>query len=351
MNLTVGYVRNKTRIPQALGLCPSDPRILQYLNETQERLVPKGLWIGTYGRFRICASDGCISLPPQIANIERMAICGQPMPTHDLFYEFLDNGFGTRNAVCQGSGTGGSCCGGGCGLGEADLRGWFPTFADIRGTSKKLRLICDVADDVGKKVLLLGYDQNGNWIRTNPAGIWQDGETVVLAQAPGVTSTHFFDGGVTGVQFLDDREGQVWMYELAVDTTLRMIGSYQYFETNPSYPRYLFPSILTQTQQDGSCGLTTIEVIAKLEILPLVKDTDTLLITSRPALKEMCVGIKKADDEADSSKSNDIIMKAEAVAMRYLDDQIDFYLGTGREVGLNIKGPNIGTVRPIEVLM
>lgn len=354
MNITVGYLKTKTRLLPSLGICATDSRLLPWLNECQQRLVPKGLWIGTFGRFRLCVTDGCVSLPPQLANMERMALCGQPAPIHDQFYEFLDNGFGTRNAVCQNTnGSGGSCCGGGgCGLEEANHRGWFPTFSDIRGTAKKLRLICDVSADVGKEVLLLGYDENGNWIRTSPGGVWQDGETVALAQSPGVDSTHFFDGGVTGIQFLDDREGQVWLYERdTVAATSRMIGSYQYFETNPSYPRYLFPSIRSQTQDDGSCGLTTIELIGRLEILPLVKDTDLMLITSEPAIKEMCLGIKKAEDEADSLKANQIIMAAEAIAADYLDRQIDYYLGTGREVGLNIVGPNIGTVRPIPAFL
>lgn len=352
MNLTVGHIRNKTRIPQSLGLCSTDSRVLAYLNEAQERLVPKGLWVGTYGRFRICATDGCVTLPPQLANIERMALCGQPRPVHDMFYEFLDNGFGTRNAVCQNN-SGTSCCGGGgCGLPEANLRGWFPSFADIRGTDKKLTLVCDVSADVGKEVLLTGYDENGNWIRTNPGGVWQDGETVELAQSTGVTTTKFFDGGLSGVQFLEDREGQVWLYENdTVAVTLRMIGSYQYWETNPSYARYLFPGVLSQTQDDDSCGLTTIELIGKLEILPLVQDTDLLLITSVPALKEMCLGIKKAEDEADSVKANQLIVAAEAVATKYLDEQIDHYLGTGREVGMNVKGLNFGIAQPVDTLL
>ncbi len=348
MNLTVGYVRNKTRIPAALGLCPDSPRVLAYLNESQDRLVPKGLWIGTYGRFRICATDGCLTLPPQMASIERLALCSQPLPVHDMFYEFLDNGFGTRNAVCQNN-SGTACCGGGgCGLGEANLRGWFPTFGDIRGTAKKLVLVCDRATDVGKRVLVTGYDENNNWIRTTQGSTIEDGEVIVLAQSAGTTSTKFYDGGITSVQFLDDRDGLVWLYEYdTVATTLRLIGSYQYFETAPSYPRYLLPSILTQTQTDGSCNTTTIELIAKLEILPLVKDTDLMLITCIPALKEMCVGIKKAEDEADSTKSNQIIVAAEAVATRYLDDQIDHYLGTGREVGMNIRGLNFGIADPV----
>jgi hypothetical protein len=33
--------------------------------------------------------------------------------------------------------------------------------------------------------------------------------------------------------------------------------------------------------------------------------------------------------------------------MRYLDDELDHYLGVGRETGVNFKGSSIGTVRPV----
>jgi hypothetical protein len=341
--LTLGQIRNKTRIPQALGLCPSDARIPQFLNEAVQRVLGKGLWIGTVGRFRLCLTDGCCTLPPQIAALERISICGQPVPIHDYWFEFLDNGFGPRSAACNGSG--------GCGLEEANLRGWFPSFADIRGTGKKLRFACDLSTDVGKTVLALGYDENGNWIRTPQPTLYEDGELIVLAQAPGTDSTKQFSS-LTGIQFPDDRDGQVWLWERDVAlATSRLIGSYQYWEENPSYPRYYFPSIRTQTTEEGGCATTLVEAIAKLEFIPVVKDTDYLLITCVPALKEMCVAIKKAEDQADSSEANNIIIKAEAVATRYLDEQIDFCLGQGREVGLNIRGSNIGTTRPIEALL
>jgi len=294
----------------------------------------------------MCATDGCISLLPQLASIERVSVCGQVIPSHDMFYEFLSNGLGPRNASCSTSS--GCTCGGGCGVAEANLRGWFPTFADIRGASKKLRLVCDVSADVGKRVLCLGYDENKNWIRTSPGGVWQDGETVILAQSPGTDTTKFFDGGVTGIQFLDAREGQVWLYERdTVAATSRMIGSYQYFETVPSYARYLFPSIFAQSNSAGGCATTLVEIIGRLEYFPVVKDTDVLIIGNIPALKNMAVAVKTYEEAVNTS---DIQRAAafEALAVKELDQEVEYYLGEGREVGVNFKGSSIGTVRPVE---
>ncbi len=344
MKLTVSAIK-ASRIPAALNVCPTDARLLPWLNEAIERLLRKALWINTYGRFRICATDGCISLPPQIASIERVAVCGQVIPVHDFFYEFLSNGLGPRNASCSTSS--GCSCGGGCGVAEANLRGWFPTFADIRGASKKLRLVCDVSADVGKRVLCLGYDENKNWIRTSPGGVWQDGETVVLAQSPGTDTTKFFDGGITGIQFLDAREGQVWLYERdTVAATSRLIGSYQYFETNPYYARYYFPSICAQPS-GSSCTTTQVEIIGRLEYFPVVKDTDVLLIGNIPALKNMAVAVKTYE-EAVNNADIQRAMAFEALAVKELDNEIEFMLGSGREVGVNFQGSSIGTVRPVE---
>ncbi len=347
MKLTVAQVK-ASRIPAALNICPTNARLLAWLNEAIERLIRKALWIGTYGRFRICATDGCITLPSQLASIERAAQCGVVIPTHDMWYEFLSNGLGPRNASCS---TAGGCnCGGGCGVAEANLRGWFPTFADIRSTAKKLRLVCDLSTDVGKSVLCLGYDENGNWIRTIQSGVYADGEVVLLAQAPGTYSTKFFDGGVTGIQFLDARDGQVWLYEYdTVATTSRMIGSYQYFETVPSYARYFFPSICAQSS-GSSCATTQVEIIGRLEYYPVVKDTDVLLIGNIPALKNMCVAVKTYE-EAVNNADIQRAMAFEALAVKELDSEIEFYLAEGREVGVNFQGSSVGTVQPVPTLM
>jgi len=342
--LTFAQVK-ASRIPAALNVCPTDPRLLAWVNEAVERLLKKALWIGTYGRFRMCATDGCISLPPQIASIERVAVCGQVVPSHDLFFEFLSNGLGPRNASC--STASGCTCGGGCGVAEANLRGWFPTFADIRGTTKKLRLVCDVSADIGKRVLCLGYDENGNWIRTSPGGVWQDGETVLLAQSPGTDTTKYFDGGITGIQLLDAREGQVWLYERdTTAATSRLIGSYQYFETVPNYARFYFPSIIAQPQTGGGCTTTPVEIIGRLEYFPVVKDTDVLLIGNIPALKNMAVAVKTYE-EAVNNADIQRAMAFEALAVKELDNEVEWALGEGREVGVNFKGANIGTVRPV----
>lgn len=352
MRTTLGDVR-LSRIPPVLGVCATDPRVAAYVNEATQRLLPKGHWWGSYAHVRICATEGCLTMPPQIAAIERASICGQAIRVHDQWYQFLENGFGIREqlASCSSSGSNGdtiSRCGGTCfGMGEALQRGTFPTFRDIRGTNKKLTIVCDLPGDVGKEILLLGYDENGNWIRTDQGGVVRDGEILELDQSAGTTSTHLFSA-LTDIQILEEMDGQWWLYEFNTDTALlTMLGHYQYFERRPNYQRYFFPSILQGTDSEDNCTLTKVDCMVKLDYVPVKNDTDYCLIASIPALKEMSRSIMLSEKEPDYEKAERILMAGEKNALRELDAELDHYLGQ-RNVGIDIVGPSVGSAQVIE---
>ncbi len=319
-----------SRIPESVNIPPNDSRLVQYVNEATERLLKAGKWWGTYARYRLCASAGLITFPRQIATIEAVALCGNPIPVHDLWFEFIANGWGTRKD-----------CDGIC---ECDYRGRFPTFSDIIGTDKKVRLICDVATDVGKTVLVLGYDANGNWIRTDQGGTILDGEVVVLTQSPGTLSTNLFSA-ITDIQVVSAMDGQWWLYEY--DTTLttqRMVGQYQYDDARPSFARYLFPSIRNCTA--SNCQSTLVEAICKLDFIKVVRDTDYLLIGDLPALKFACMAIKASEEERYNDETT--LMNKAVVE---LQNELSHFLGDGRTIGINLQGSNIGTNDPIPVLL
>ncbi len=335
-----------SRIAEALCICPTDPAFIQYVNEAQEMLLHRGRFWGTVGRWNICVSDGCITLPATLDTIERAAVCHSPVRVRDMWYEFLDNGWGTES---QGPGC--ASCGGafGCGCsGGAKYRGNFPSFSDIAGTNKKLNLICDLSEDVGKEVLVLGYDQNNNWIRTDQDGVIKDGELVALAQSPGTLTTKFFSS-LTDLQPPDDLDGQWWLYEYNTDdTTQRMIGQYQYWETRPSYKRYLFSGICNPTSNgDGDCNKTLVEVLAKLAFVPVKVDTDYLVIGNLKALKEACLAVKFGEPPSDIQRSEACLARA----IRELDLELGHQLGAGRQIGINVSGGNIGYAVPVPAFM
>ena len=335
-----------------IGICGTDERFIPLLNEAIERLVIEGKWHGTLARYRFCAIDGCITLPPQVASIEALAVCGFPSKVRTMLYEFLENGWGIQSSTVS-VGTSGSCCGGqvaGCGVPGAIFRGRFPTFGDITGTDKRLQLVCDRTTDVNKPVLCLGYDENLNWIRTVQNGVMSDGEVVLLSQSPGTQSVNKFSS-VSDLQPPDNLDGQWWLYELSTTTAAqRLIGQYEYFVTRPNMARYFFPSILQGSNSNGNCVQTLVDAAVKLDFIPVKNPTDYLLISSFPALTEMMSAIVKSRNEGDSLKRNQIIMAGTEVAKKLLNAELDHYQGSGAQIGLNIIGVNLDGC-PVETLI
>ena len=339
MKLTVLDAKN-SRIPQAIGCPPTDPRFLATLNEAIQRLVISGKYWGLVGKFRFCAQDGCITLPQQIATIEAVNVCGKSVTVRDYWYEFIENGIGSIED-CNGSKAG--CC-----ERVAVYRGHSPTFSDVIGTDKMLKLLCDEPTDVGKQVLVMGYDQNGNWIRSTQNGSIQDGELVTLAAGTTGPTNHYFSA-VTGLQAPPDMDGQWFLYEYEPSTTtMRLIGQYDYDNPRPHFARYLLP----QVRECGStCTQTMVEIMGKLDFVPVKNDTDYLLIGNIPALKEMCSAVYQSENEMDSVKKNQIILAGTTTARSLLDQELDHYLGTGRRMVMQVTGSSVGTVDPVPFIL
>ena len=319
MRVTLADVK-ASRIPESVNCPPADGRVVQYVNEAAERLLKKGHWWGTTAKYCISASSGMVTLPRQIATIEKIAIANQPAPVRDFWYEWLENGWGTRDENS--------------GATEALFRARYPVFSDIIPADKKVNLICDLASDAGKEILVLGYDDLGNWIRTTQDGVVADGEVITLALTPGTLSTNKF-ASVTDIQAPSDLDGQWWLYEYDTTTdTQRLIGNYQYDEVRPSYARYWIPSIGTTA--------TLVEALVKLDFVPVRVDTDYVLIGNIPALKLMCMAIKA---EEDKDYQTSLLLEAKAIAE--LNSELAHYLGDGRTPSIHITGSSIGQNDPI----
>jgi hypothetical protein len=363
--LTLQDVYN-SRIPQAIGACAPDPRIIAIVNEAQQRLLSKGMWWGSCAKYRLAAYGSEIAMPAELDTIETMAINHVPVPVHDFWFEFLDHGFGTRSRNEVGSASPPTTFGGvsGClGLSEANLRGNFPTFRSLTTTTDPLKIVlqCDIAADVGVPVTVLGYDANGNWIRTIQSGIWTDGEVIALAQGAGTTSVNTFSR-VTDIQFNLPRVGQCWLYELDTVTSVTILsGWYQWWETRPSYARWLLPSVFPPSPTSGctppataaqtwtteqipapssTCSPSLIEIIGKKAYIPVSLPTDYLIIQNIPALKLMAQCVKKQEDAVSQSDVAEA-MGFETLALKELDDELDHHLGSGRRIGMNIQGSNM----------
>ena len=97
------YDCRNSRLPGLLGLCTADTfQIAGYVNTAQRRLLmcreagDEGWW-GTWAEvaFNVVSRNApYITLPREIARIEKVDICKRPVPILNQFYEYLDFGNG-----------------------------------------------------------------------------------------------------------------------------------------------------------------------------------------------------------------------------------------------------------------
>ena len=329
MIATLGYAKANMQWPRFTNLCATNPVLPGYLNEAQQRLRPKGLWVGTVQDYRICIASACVTLPRQAETIEQAWLCSTPMIVRSRWFESLPNSFGRLNA---NSGIGNQLTDRGYG---------FCTFGDLSGTAKIAVFTANNSGtDAGKHVLLQGRDVNNQFIRT--VGDSVDGEQITLVSGITVSNTVFAPPGLVRVQ-KDATMGPVFAY--AVDPscpsgTVADITPYSpiqiaYWEPDellPNYRRYLVPGAGVTNQQcggcnggvDTSCGSTSLTMTVKLAFVPALKDTDYLQIGNLPALKEEVISILKAErGEFQDSEAY------EARAVRLLEEEVSSYEGHG----------------------
>lgn len=307
-------------IPRIAGYCTSDSRYSDLVNEAVQRLLTKGIWWGTFQRYTCCTNSGCLVWPRQFATIEQVAVCNQPVRIRNNWFEFMENGIGLRDGNCNSEN--GNCRSACDGMQLFD-RGNVCAFADIIGTNKKIKVYADVAEDAGAKILLQGYDENNNWIRTEVDGEWVDGEYVTISTTP-QTSTKFFRS-LTGVQ-KPLTNGFVRLYEYDTDElTQRAIAIYEWDELIPWYRRSFINGLPTTCcGSDEDCEDVKVTVQAKMEFFPARKDTDYLLIGNIPAIKLSIMALKK--EEANLlGEAEGYWMSAE----RELQKELEHYRGHG----------------------
>lgn len=308
----------ESRIPNALGLCTTGEgatKLRAFCNEAMERIIDMTPVWGLAVRFRTQATEGQLVWPRQVASILAAAQSLVPMKPRGMFYEFLDFGIGIQDPE-PGSGDEG-------GVNEFIDRNPTCLFSEIRGLDKKVGVYCDVNDDIGEDVLLLGYDENGQWIRTEVAGVWQDGETVSASNTNtyGTLSTNKFSA-ITGVQ-KSACNGSIRLYEYdTVNLTQRAIARYDYDETNPLYRVSYIPYLQNSSTASDP---VTIDVVARLDFWPVTNDSDYCCVNSIPALKDMMVAVQQAELESLQQNKAAAIASGLALAKASLEGQYRRY--------------------------
>jgi hypothetical protein len=363
MRLTYGQLVSDSRITIPLNLNATDPRLLKYVNEACERIFWKGenFW-GLTQRFLICVRNGCITLPRQIASMESIWLCGQPLQIRNQWFESLSSGPGLQ----QNCGNNGSSNTLGCGnngflfnwnggWGNTYDRGTACTFRDIFGLTSKVRVYCDAEEAADAVIVIQGYDENKNWIRTEPDGAgngWIDGEQIALDASTPQLSTKIFSS-ITGVQKpITNSNVRLYAYD-TTDTTQLAIAIYEPSETLPVYRRIFIPNLECvpccntcpeDNEDDPQCCLKKITIIGRMEFIPAQVAADWILPACPSAIKDMVQSIRWMENNSPEQAAI-----CEQRAMVALRSQLRHYLGHAivqpvKMQPVNVAGPYVPAI-------
>ncbi len=241
------------------------------LNQVCERLFESGKFWGMVQRLSICHSSNCVTLPYNVDSIlEVSGQCGQPIELRSQWYEFMPGGpwqLSRCNRACE----------------QAVPRNNVCTAFDICGI-KLLRVYANLPEDADAKILLQGYDGDGNRVRTLVGSDWVDGEYIALNNGTPQLSTVQWTYVETVQKPLTNGIVQIYMVD-PVNTAVNqgMIAEYQPNETNPSYQRFHISGFCANAEHPKR-----ITMLVKMKFVPMVRDTDMLPITSYNAMMFAC---------------------------------------------------------------
>lgn len=283
--LTYSQIKNSRSIQSAVGVCADDPRLVEWLNNSESRMLNQGRWWGSIRQMVLCVTDGCITFPREVENFEQLSINNQNVPIFTQSYGYTQSWAVVK--PCAG------CCGAGgvqvgpfSGLGWASCghlqgrdQGQASSFAVTRSNNKFLRVYCNVAD-VGKQIIFQGRDENGIWVRTSIDGSIQDGEQVTLAM-PYVDTTTIWGPGnpVCPGVIKDETDYLVRVYAVDPDGVETAIAVYQPSETRPTYRTLKIPNFRGIQRNCCPAGENTVNMtcLVKLAHVPIATDNDWLI--------------------------------------------------------------------------
>lgn len=308
----------RSRCAAAAGLCSDDEKVPAYINAAIERLLYMGKWQGTYGRWRVCVRESCITWPREIETIEAYSACCVPGTIRNEWFEFLGSGPGRLD--CDS-----------CGSDLVD-HGEACAFDDVIGTGKKIAVYSDVTEASTKRIILQFMNSSGLSERTQFNGEWIDGESIALPAAGtyAYTTHEVAPGGLVRV-IKPITNGTIRLYEYETATALlRPLAYYAPDEEVPAYRRSLIPNM---ANTGGDCGYNTVEVMGKLRFYKVAKDNDFLLIGHAEALRLAVRAIK----EEESDRWNEAAANW-ASAVHCLQKQLSHYLGDGAVQPIKMEG-------------
>lgn len=261
----------------------------QTLNFACERLINSGAWLGQFEHvaFLVPPTDHHITLPPQYISVQAMAYqgnsencgCTVPVQIRNQWMALLSSGpflwdwglwsqygFGSFNSYANDKGDG------------------FCTFRNSPFEEYTLRFELDDLADIGKTVLVKGFDEEGLAIYTPESSCAYQGITFTLS-AGSTSPSQVFSRQLYFLQKEECFQGYLKLYAVEVGTgTEVLIGQYEPSEINPDYKRYAIPNCERQDE-------FIVRTICKRRFVPMLKDTDLVVPAQFGALRTALTAI------------------------------------------------------------
>lgn len=290
MRRTYGEIKSQlARVAGQSGLSVGDTRLLEMVNEAQERLCTLGEWDEMYDRIRFCQYEGLVALPVEYSNITAVVIEGRPHELTDPWFEFVSAGPGPVTSQYE----------------VAIPRGEAPVYRQSRDVPRYIRVYSSAderTDGVRPTVRICGLDENGHWVRTEVNGVWQDGENVELRGddvTNYATTTHKFSK-VTFVEKARTNGHVVLHYidDLDVET---QAARYNHYDVNPTFQIYHIPTI-------GDDSTKCLQARVRRRVSPITQDSDLMTISNITALKHAikAVGFSDQGKDVESETSYEV---------------------------------------------
>lgn len=332
-----------SRLPSLIGKCQTDtPDIANFVNTAQQRLLYAAeagdeSWYGTWAEVRLNVSRAApyITLPREIARLESVTICDRPVQVFNQFYEYLQFGNGRmqKNRLHNNHK-----------IRAAYTRNNAVLFTDLFDGPQLISVFSsDSADVQGtKRLLVQGLDQNGNQVYSNDGGSTILGEFVTL-ETPFVTTRNQFTV-ITGIQ-KDVTAGPVQIFQMSPTTGVQvLLSTMEPGEQTTDYRRYFFdclPCACCPTPNgpitNNNCPPPQVTAIAKMELIPVVNDTDYLLFHNLEAIIHECQSVRFSEMDSAASQQQAAIHHREAI--RLLNGELGHYMGVNQPaVQVNVFG-------------
>jgi hypothetical protein len=278
--------REMSRTAGQAGISIDDEILIDLVNLAQERLISKGQWSFLYAQLTINQFEGTLTLPSEYEALLGIAQNRTPAPIFDQWYEFLELGPGPQDNDNTSRWTPG-----------AIDRGETPVILQPSDEAWRVSVFSptdELVDDERPTVRVLGYDENGKWVRSLVDDVWHDG---ILLELRGDeededdryhTSTVKFSK-VTGFQKPATNDYVELYFQDEFDDRY-LAGRYRHDELTASFRSYSIPSI-------GTDETRLVHAWVRRRFRKVTRDEDEMMVGSLPALRFAIKAIAAEDKD------------------------------------------------------